>query len=419
MSFKPCEPHYRRAHAPNRRYLPSDLNGNIMHNYFNDENPDNKVSHETYRKVIREMNIGFTLLGNEECEVCKTHQQHLKVVNQDHTEECELCVSFAAHKIRYNQARTMYRSDANKQRSQHEILASVDLMKVCVIPVMPFKVCVFTSRLVAFNLTFAELKPDNKTDAPDNKTDKKKDTRTNPTLAVLWHEALSGRDGEDIVSAYWSWLMEHRDATDITLYCDNCGAQNKQWALYTAFLFAVNCIVLKVNTITITYLEPGHTFMSADSMHHQCEKALRKKGLISDFSDFVTAIRAKVPTKVLSFNDFADWPNGVSRTKINSYTDRPLMANTVVAQFRRGHQTIFIKQKYDDILFQEYDLLRANFDLDDLPPPAKTTPRGVNKIKKDTIIQNLCPLMDQNRQVFWKNLPVKPVADLCNLKPRA
>lgn len=67
-TYRPAVAHYRRAHAPNRRYLPSDLNAVSMHSDFKEKNPEVKVSYELYRKFLKhDMNISFAQLGNEEC----------------------------------------------------------------------------------------------------------------------------------------------------------------------------------------------------------------------------------------------------------------------------------------------------------------------------------------------------------------
>lgn len=78
QTFNPCISHYRREHAHNRLYLPSDITAKFMHSHYNDRYPNNKVSYQTYRKVLTEMNISFTKLGNEECDACMQHIQHVK-----------------------------------------------------------------------------------------------------------------------------------------------------------------------------------------------------------------------------------------------------------------------------------------------------------------------------------------------------
>ena len=75
-SFHPAVSHYRRAHAPLRRYLPPHFNVTIMYESFQEKRPDIPLSYQTYRRIFNTENIGFTKLGEEECEVCETHKQH-------------------------------------------------------------------------------------------------------------------------------------------------------------------------------------------------------------------------------------------------------------------------------------------------------------------------------------------------------
>ena len=80
-SFNPCVSHYRREHAPNRRYLPSDITIKMMHSDYLDKG--NACSYETYRKVVKDKKISFAKLGEEECEDCLEHAEHEK----GHTEQ--------------------------------------------------------------------------------------------------------------------------------------------------------------------------------------------------------------------------------------------------------------------------------------------------------------------------------------------
>lgn len=70
QTFNSTISHYRREHAPNRLYLPSDISVKLMYQMFMEQNPTLKVSLETYRKVVKDMNISFAHLGHEECELC-------------------------------------------------------------------------------------------------------------------------------------------------------------------------------------------------------------------------------------------------------------------------------------------------------------------------------------------------------------
>ena len=61
---------------------------------------------------------------------------------------------------------------------------------------------------------------------------------------------------------------------------DNCSTQNKCWTLFTR-----HCQV-----VTVKYVEPGHTFMAADSFHQEIEDEMRRKRNLSDLKDFENII---------------------------------------------------------------------------------------------------------------------------------
>ncbi|KAG5893944.1 hypothetical protein JTB14_009691 [Gonioctena quinquepunctata] len=52
-SFQPFISHYRREHAPNRRYLPSDISISVMFETFKSQYPDMKASYEAYRLRVK------------------------------------------------------------------------------------------------------------------------------------------------------------------------------------------------------------------------------------------------------------------------------------------------------------------------------------------------------------------------------
>ena len=49
-----------------------------------------------------------------------------------------------------------------------------------------------------------------------------------------------------------------------------------------------------LNSVTVKFFEPGHTFMSADSFHSQVEKGIRDKKRLQDFQDLVEVVNKKV-----------------------------------------------------------------------------------------------------------------------------
>ena len=62
-SFHPSILHYCRVHAPNRRYVPTDLNIKYMYDDYLGRNP--AISFELYRQTLKAMNVSFTKSGED------------------------------------------------------------------------------------------------------------------------------------------------------------------------------------------------------------------------------------------------------------------------------------------------------------------------------------------------------------------
>lgn len=131
LGFRPTISHYRREHAPNRLYLPSDLTQISMYNDYL-ETHDVKVSYALYSRVINEMKISFVKLGHEECELCVAAGEHQKISGHQVDEAapaCLLCSDQAIHLEYAKQAREEYARDGEDIIADQLVLA-VDLQKV-------------------------------------------------------------------------------------------------------------------------------------------------------------------------------------------------------------------------------------------------------------------------------------------------
>ena len=162
--YHPQVSHYRREHAPNRKYLSNELTIRGMHSEYLKTYPDFPCSYEMYRKCISAENISFTKLGEEQCEVCLTYDnshdrktcRSNKENNQNDSEDesqatdsqCNACVQRRNHIERARKARKLYRQDADTKWSDDYNVRSPDLQKVMMLHRMPgCKTAAFTSRV--------------------------------------------------------------------------------------------------------------------------------------------------------------------------------------------------------------------------------------------------------------------------------
>ena len=393
--FNPAVHHYRREHAPNRLYLPSDITITDMHADFCRE--VKRVCLETYRKEVERMNISFAVLGAEECERCKKHSEHMDDRDTAENCGCERCQHHSEHIRRRDEARAAYKMDAGRTPDDQEVITSVDLQKVMMLPRLPgVKSCAFTRRIVVFNETFAGL-----------------GTSSN-NVAVVWNESVSGRNADDICSAYWNFFKRERDAKSFILWGDNCSAQNKNWTFFSFLATAVNSQDISANEITFKYLETGHTFMAADSVHHSIERELKKCGDVRDFQEYIDTLeRARCKVICMGATNFKSWRDHSNRATINKGGHK--LSNMAVVQFRRGARSLFYKKAHgSDSPFLTAEFLKKKSDLSVLPED-RSSPRGITAQKKDGIVKNVCPLMPRSRALFWEQLPTNDGAvDLIN-----
>ena len=130
--------------------------------------------------------------------------------HKDDSDVCEDCAPWIKHREKYVRAREEYRKDADRQWDSDEICASVDMMKVFMLPKLPLKVCYSTQRLIAMNETFSVMK--------NTEEEIQHDKRR--SCAIFWHEGIAGRDSEDVASAYWMFLIKNRELKKITFFAD-------------------------------------------------------------------------------------------------------------------------------------------------------------------------------------------------------
>lgn len=150
-SFHPCVSHYRREHAPHRKYLPSDISISKMHNDFMEKHKNIDCSYYTYRAFVKDhMKISFTKLGHEECEQCEIFKQHdnSHSGNSLHLDTCEVCKKWNAHIKKTQEARKKYREHAESTEwTNTNSCVSADLQKVIMLPRIDTFKQVFTQKI--------------------------------------------------------------------------------------------------------------------------------------------------------------------------------------------------------------------------------------------------------------------------------
>ncbi|KAG5885241.1 hypothetical protein JTB14_032940 [Gonioctena quinquepunctata] len=320
----------------------------------------------------------------------KNSQNHLLSTKRDMRDiqpNCEKCEEQTGHLEKVKKARAAYQKD-KFQKDQKMMCYSVDLQKVIMLPRMDqYKIVLFTPRIVIFNESFVPVGEQKHLNA----------------VAAIWHEGIAGRKKEDIISSFHAFFLKNRDAQTVTLWLDNCSAQNKNWCMLSFLTYIVNSSEIAANKIHLKYFQAGHTFMSADSFHHQVELSMKKSGNIYDFNDFHEAVQransGKVDVISMTPSHFSDWKDFSSQYKLKKTKPRAYLNNMVMASFTRGEHTFVYYNDFDGV-GHKLSFLQAQIE----KPLNRNRPREILQSKKDTILEKLCPLMPANRIKFWNEL---------------
>lgn len=256
-----------------------------------------------------------------------------------------------------------------------------------------FKEVIFTPRVIVFNESFVPVGAYSKAFKP---------------LAVIWHEGVSGRKKEDIISTFYAFFRNNRDTHYITIWLDNCAAQNKNWSLFSFFIFIVNCPEVELKSLDIKYFQSGHTFMSADAFHHQVELSLKQTRKVLDFDDFKLAVQksnsSKVEVKEMNTHDFFQWKDCSSKFKLQKVTPKPYLKNMVHLNFKRGENVFSFKNNFSEE-FTVLNFLSAKEQKEGVKKPfCITKPRGIALERKTNLISKLHTIIPHNRMKFWEEI---------------
>ncbi|KAF2904979.1 hypothetical protein ILUMI_01201 [Ignelater luminosus] len=235
-----------------------------------------------------------------------------------------------------------------------------------------FKKVLFTKRISVYNESFVPLS-----------TQKK-----HFPLAVLWHEGIAGRKQEEIISSFHLFLKANRDTKEVIIWTDNCVSQNKNWTFISSFIYLINSDQIGIKKLHLKYFEPGHSYTSADSFHHQVELSLKRQKKPYDFNDFTQAVKTanngKVAVECINISQIADWKKCTSIIKINRLEPRPFLRDISKLIFRK--ETLLVSYRtFESDTFTDIDVVQEKYkrNIKLMQPTFRNSPCGVGEDKKN------------------------------------
>lgn len=275
-SFPTMESHYIRKKSK-RKYLDRNLTLFKLYSLYvkkcADENME-PVSEMTYRRIFStEYNLGFFMPIKDQCLLCTRYnranpeeQNKIQGEYQKHIDRKQIC----------NQER-----DKDKKRAEEEknfLSATFDLQAIFQLPCTDVGLLYYTRKLTLYNLTLYESAPPNE------------------AYCFVWSETNGKKGSSEIGTILCHYLMKcvPEEVTEVSLFSDTCGGQNRNQFVAAILLWVIqNSNHLKI--IEHKFLESGHSYMEADSMHSAIESAKKNVDLfcMTDWINIFKRARSK------------------------------------------------------------------------------------------------------------------------------
>lgn len=240
-------------------------------------------------------------------------------------------------------------------------------------------------------------------------------------FAFIWDDSVAGRTALNILSTFHEFVVINGHYNKLRFWLDNCSSQNKFWNLILHMILLVNSGLITTSSIELIYFEKGHTFMSADSFHHQVEKEMKRAGKVHNFNDFKECVQnaSNNQGKVvkMAFNDFFEPELTVSSYQVSKMEPRVMLQNIKRIVLERGTYNFSYSDEMEGDLkvasllnkTQLKKVKRSGFQLSDSLKFA-IKPVGIESARKENILKNLAPLMPHSKADYWINMPVSSSA---------
>lgn len=276
------ESHYNRSKS-SRVYLPAYLSITKLRQIYNEqaENQD-QVSYSMFRNVfLTKFNIGFSSPASDTCSQC-TRLKHLIKSEKDQRKKVNFITEYRIHRKR---AKAFYY--LCKQEPNNSLTFCFDLQQVQPLPRTPISDAFYSHQISLYSFCCVTM------------------TSNNPTF-YIWTENQAGRGSTEIGSALFDYLksLDLTGITQIRLFCDGCGGQNKNSHIIHMLMFwLLKYSPDNITEVTITYPVRGHSSMPADRVFRRVEKIFRKNPTIVYKDEYIDYYSEVGSVKILG----QDW----------------------------------------------------------------------------------------------------------------
>lgn len=219
------------------------------------------------------------------------------------------------------------------------------------------------------------------------------DSSTRDCYCYIWGESDGNKGSNEIATCLFDFLQntDKRNVQNVSLYSDNCFGQNKNRTVMSAVQLFLDKSE-HVEQVSLSFLVPGHTYMTVDSCHAVIERAVKKK-IVWAPSEWSTIIRNARTNpfpyyvKEMQYNDFLNFKKIINGKAFTKTVDNDTIKISDTRKIMFNKNSKFVHFVYS--LSPDATVFKAKFEIKTNVERAYLENLPINK-KKYIDLTNLC-----------------------------
>lgn len=255
-------------------YLNAELNLKIMHRLYSDKYPE-RVSYDFYVKFFREnFNYRFGRPQVDTCCECESLKTKIKSPNLNDIAKRTAVAELLVHKRRSKKFYAMLQYESsNEAKLEKNVLAlAFDYMQNVQLPKIPVQELFYLRQLTVSVFCITDIK-------------------AKKSSIYLYHEGEGKKGPDEVCSMLHKYLQSSNleEITELRIFSDNCGAQNKNQPLSRYLLYLTDSG--KFQKVQHFFPVRGHSFLPCDRDFGIIKKRLAKYDRIFSLPEIIDHIK--------------------------------------------------------------------------------------------------------------------------------
>lgn len=367
--------------------------------YKDEENEP--VSFSTYKRYFYNFNLKFKSLKKDTCNTCDSFK--VQINNEVNvTKKQDLKLKHTEHLSLAENAQAILKADLEKAKeSEHFQCLTYDMQKTLPLPRLPTNIIFYKRQLWLYNTGIFSGKD-------------------NQGYCYVWLEGQAGKGAQEVGSCLRKHIKQNlsHSIKELVLWSDSCGGQNRNIKIVLLMKTLFN--ITELDTITLKYLYPGHSFLPNDRNFSDIESALKHQQRLYTLNDYINIMmtcRKKNPLKVIKMNkeDFVSSENlekKVTNRKISVSGDKINWLATRQIKLCRSYPfSFFMNNTLSDNNFTEVNIekrcrgreSKTTFPAEILLTQLWPDGKQINKLKLEDI-KSMMHLIPTDAHSFYSNL---------------